>query len=86
MTNEKENYNLEGLNRDKREKLLKFASITLFILTIAAIYFEFYDETYVPPFLRVFLAIYWLYSLFGVIISKRGSDEWVSRLYFNVSK
>ncbi len=86
MNEKKENYNIEALNREKREKLLKFASITLFILTLAAIYFEFYDETYVPPFLRIFLAMYWLYSLFGVIISKRGSDEWVSRLYFNVSK
>lgn len=86
MSSKKVNSNFEALNRDKREKLFKFASITLLLLTIAAIYFEFYDETYVPPFLRIFLAIYWLYSLFGVIISKRGSDEWVSRLYFNVSK
>ncbi len=49
-------------------------------------YFEAYDETPVPPFLRVILAAYWSYSLAGVIVSKIGSDYWVSRLYFNVSK
>lgn len=71
---------------EKRTKLLSFASITLVILSVAAIYFEVYDKTYVPPFLRVFLASYWLYSLAGIIVSTRGSDYWVSKLYFNVSK
>jgi hypothetical protein len=72
--------------KEKREQLLSFASITLILLSIAAIYFEFYDETYVPPFLRIFLAAYWLYSLAGIIVSKKGSDYWVAKLYFNISK
>jgi hypothetical protein len=71
---------------EKREKLFSFAFITLILLSIAAVYFEVYDKTYVSPFLRVILAAYWLYSLVGIIISKHGSDYWVSKLYFNVSK
>lgn len=72
--------------KEKRRKLFSFAFITLVVLSIAAIYFEVYDKTYVPPFLRVLLAIYWFYSLAGIIVAKRGSDEWVSKVYFNVSK
>jgi hypothetical protein len=34
----------------------------------------------------ILLAAYWSYSFAGVIVSKRGSDYWVSKLYFNVSK
>lgn len=71
---------------EKRKKLFSFAFITLILLSIAAVYFEVYDETPVPPFLRVILAAYWSYSLAGVIVSKIGSDYWVSKLYFNVSK
>ena len=71
---------------EKRKKLFSFASITLILLSITAVYFEVYDETHVPPFLRVILAAYWSYSLVGIIVSKRGSDYWVSKLYFNVSK
>ena len=71
---------------EKRKKLFSFAFITLIMLSITAVYFEAYDQTPVPPFLRVILAAYWSYSLAGVIVSKRGSDYWVSRLYFNVSK
>ena len=70
---------------EKRKKLHSFAFVTLIILSIAAVYFEAYDQTYVPPFLRVILAAYWSYSLVGIIVSKRGSDYWVSKLYFNVS-
>ena len=72
--------------KDKRSKLLFFAGITLIILTIAAIYFEFYDPYNVPIFLRVFLTIYWLYSLLGVIVSRIGSDVLVSKIYFNVTR
>lgn len=71
---------------ETRKKLFSFAFITLLILSIVAVYFEVYDKTYVPPFLRVILGTYWLYSLIGIIVSKRGSDYWVSKLYFNVSK
>lgn len=71
---------------EKRKKLFSFAFITLILLSIAAVYFEAYDKTPVPPFLRVILAAYWSYSLAGVIVSKIGSDYWVSKLYFNVSK
>ncbi|MFA6192742.1 MAG: hypothetical protein WC665_10365 [Sulfurimonas sp.] len=71
---------------ETRKKLFSFAFGTLIILSIAAVYFEAYDKTYVPPFLRVVLAAYWFYSLTGIIIAKRGSDYWVSKLYFNVSK
>ncbi|WP_415396040.1 hypothetical protein [Sulfurimonas sp. CS5] len=91
-TKVKENYYSPDstLNRididEKRKKLFSFAFITLILLSIAAVYFEAYDETPVPPFLRVILAAYWSYSLAGVIVSKIGSDYWVSRLYFNVSK
>ncbi|MFA6195584.1 MAG: hypothetical protein WC656_02925 [Sulfurimonas sp.] len=72
--------------KEKRKKLFSFAFVTLIVLSIAAVYFEAYDKTYVPPFLRVVLAAYWFYSLIGIIISKRGSDYWVSKVYFNVSK
>ena len=79
--------NLSNINADeKREKLFSFAVVTLILLSIAAVYFEAFDETYVPSFLRVILAAYWLYSLAGIIVSKRGSDYWVSKLYLNVSK
>ncbi|MCX6051916.1 MAG: hypothetical protein NTZ60_05325 [Campylobacterales bacterium] len=71
---------------EKRKKLFSFAFVTLIVLSIAAVYFEVYDKTYVPPFLRVVLAAYWVYSFIGIIISKRGSDYWVSKVYFNVSK
>ena len=71
---------------EKREKLFSFASATIVLLTIAAIYFEIYDQTYVPPFLRLILAVYWLYSLAGIMVSRQGSDYWVSKLYFNVTK
>ncbi|EHP29996.1 hypothetical protein SMGD1_1472 [Sulfurimonas gotlandica GD1] len=71
---------------EKRKKLFSFAFITLILLSITAVYFEVYDQTHVPPFLRVILAAYWSYSLVGIIVSKRGSDYWVSKLYFNVSK
>ena len=71
---------------EKRKKLFSFAVVTLILLSIAAVYFEGYDEIYVPSFLRVILGAYWLYSLAGIIVSKRGSDYWVSKLYFNVSK
>ena len=71
---------------DKRSKLLFFAGNTLIILTIAAIYFEFYDPYNVPIILRVILTMYWLYSLFGVIVSRIGSDELVSKIYFNVTR
>ncbi|WP_373001388.1 hypothetical protein [Sulfurimonas sp.] len=78
---------LDGINVDeKRKKLFSFAFITLILLSITAVYFEVYDQTPVPPFLRVILATYWSYSLVGIIVSKRGSDYWVSKLYFNVSK
>ena len=79
--------NLNHIDIDeKRKKLFSFAFITLILLSITAVYFEVYDETHVPPFLRVILAAYWSYSLIGIIISRRGSDYWVSKLYFNVSK
>lgn len=71
---------------EKREKLFSFASATIVFLTIAAIYFEIYDQTYVPPFLRLILAVYWLYSFAGIMVSRQGSDYWVSKLYFNVTK
>jgi len=78
---------LSNINADeKRKKLFSFAFLTLILLSIAAVYFEGYDEIYVPSFLRVVLAAYWLYSLAGIIVSKRGNDYWVSKLYFNVSK
>lgn len=70
----------------KREKLYSFASATIVFLTIAAVYFEFYDKTYVPPFLRFILAGYWFYSLVGIIVSIKGDDYWVDKLYFNVTK
>ena len=79
--------NLSNITADeKRKKLFSFAFLTLILLSIAAVYFEVYDEMYVPSFLRVILAAYWLYSLAGIIVSKRGNDYWVSKLYFNVSK
>ncbi len=68
----------------KRKQLFKFASITIVLLSIAAIYFEFYDTTYVPPFLRVFLAGYWIYSLASIFVAVKGSDKCVSKLYFNI--
>ena len=70
----------------KRKKLFSFAFVTFIILSVAAAYFELYAKTYVPPFLRIILAVYWLYSLAGIIVSKIGNDYWVSKLYFNVSK
>ncbi len=79
--------NLSNITTDeKRKKLFSFAFLTLILLSIAAVYFEVYDEMHVPSFLRVILAAYWLYSLAGIIVSKRGNDYWVSKLYFNVSK
>ena len=79
--------NLRYINADeKRKKLFSFAFVTLIVLSIAAVYFEVYDEMNVPAFLRVILAAYWLYSLAGIIVSKIGNDYWVSKLYFNVSK
>ena len=77
--------NVESID-EKREKLFSFATATILFLSIAAIYFEVYDQTYVPPFLRVILAAYWLYSLAGIMVAREGSDYWVSKLYFNVSK
>ena len=78
---------LRTINADeKRKKLFSFAFVTLILLSIAAVYFEAYDKIYVPSFLRVILAAYWLYSLAGIIVSKIGNDYWVSKLYFNVSK
>lgn len=71
---------------EKREKLFSFATATILILSMAAIYFEVYDQTYVPPFLRVILAAYWLYSLAGIMVARKGTDYWVSKLYFNVTK
>lgn len=71
---------------EKRKKLFSFAFVTLVVLSIAAVYFEMYDEMNVPAFLRVILGAYWLYSLAGIIVSKTGNDYWVSKLYFNVSK
>ena len=71
---------------EKRKKLFSFAFVTLILLSIAAVYFEVYDEMHVPAFLRVILGAYWLYSLAGIVMSKSGSDYWVSKLYFNVSK
>ena len=70
----------------KRKKLFSFAFITLIILSLASVYFEMYHQTQLPSFLRFMLALYWLYSLAGVIISKLGSDYWVSKMYFNISR
>jgi len=75
------------MNADKKRKnLFWFALITLIGLSIAFIYFEVYHQTHVPYFLRFILAAYWLYSLIGVIVSKKGNDSWVSKIYFNVTK
>ena len=71
---------------EKRKKLFWFAFITLIVLSIAFIYFEVYDQTHVPSLLRFILATYWLYSFIGVIISKRGNDYWVSKIYFNITR
>lgn len=81
-----EHYRRDVEENNKREKLFQFASVTMIILALAAIYFEFLDQMFVPPFLRVFLALYFFYSLASVIVSKRGSDYWVSTLFFNVSR
>lgn len=81
-----EYYRRDVEENNKREKLFQFASVTMIILALAAIYFEFLDQMFVPPFLRVFLALYFFYSLASVIVSKRGSDYWVSTLFFNVSR
>ena len=72
--------------QDKRKKLLFFASATLMFLSLAAVYFEVLDPYSVPFVLRVLLIAYWCYSLAGIIVALKGSDELVSKMYFNISR
>lgn len=78
-------YKMDVKKGDKRRKLAIFASVTFIILTMAAVYFEVYYQRDIPPFLRVFLASYWFYSIAGMVAAVIGSDKWVSKLYLNVS-
>ena len=77
---------IQESKEERRKKLFIFASITLILLSIAAFYFESYDPYNVPIGLRICLAIYWLYSLISIIVSKIGSDEWVTKIYFNINR
>lgn len=72
--------------QEKRKKLLFFASITLVILSLAALYFEILDPYPVPFVVRFLLGAYWIYSLVGIIVSRKGSDEWVTKMYLNVNR
>lgn len=74
----------QKLKEDKRGKLFLFASVTLIVLTIGFIYFEMYDPYNVPNFIRVGLALYWVYSAIAIYVSKFGSDKIVSKMSLNV--
>lgn len=71
---------------EKRGKLLLFAGLTLTFLTLAALYFEVLYPHETPLLVRMFLTIYWVYSLAGLVVSQVGSDTLVSKMYLNVNR
>jgi hypothetical protein len=54
------------------------------VLTLAFFYLEVYSTYDVPNFIRAILALYWLYSVSAIYVSKRGDDKLVSKMCLNI--
>lgn len=76
--------NVQKAIEEKRSKLFVFAGVSFLVLTFAFLYLEVYDPHDIPNFFRAFFALYWIYSVVAIYISKRGSDKWVSKICWNI--
>lgn len=74
----------QKLRDQERGKLFFFSSVILVVLSIIIVYLEVYGPYEVPNFLRVVLAIYWLYLAVSIFVSKFASDKWVGKMCCNI--
>jgi len=69
---------------EERNRLFLFASGSFIILTVGFFYLEIYDPYDVPNFFRAVFALYWLYAVIAIYVSKFSTDKLVSKMCCNV--
>ena len=74
----------KDLKDAERSRLFLFASVSLVVLTLGFIYLELYDSYDVPNFIRAVLALYWVYSVTAIFVSRKGSDKLVGKMCCNI--
>lgn len=74
----------QKLKDEERGRLFVFASVSLVVLTLGFFYLEIYDPYDMPNFVRVLLALYWVYAAAAIYVAKFKSDKLVAKMCCNI--